>query len=147
MSRILVLAVGNPLRSDDGLAWHVADELRRNNLPPDVEIITIHQLAPELAENVSSADLVIFVDASSLGEPGTLSCEKIAPVPVESGSSHHFSPQALLELAAMLYGHPPAAYLVSIAGQNFDHGELLSPEVSKSIPSLVAKMRELIRSG
>jgi len=147
MSRVLVLAVGNPLRSDDGLAWHVADELRRNNLPPDVEIITVHQLAPELAENASSADLVIFVDASSLGEPGALSCEKIAAAPAESGSSHHLSPQALVELTAMLYGRAPAAYLVSIAGRNFDHGELLSPEVSKAIPGLVAKMRELIRSG
>jgi hydrogenase maturation protease len=144
MPHVLVLAVGNPLRSDDGLAWHAADELRSSGSQSEIEILKVHQLAPELAEDVSRAAQVIFVDAAATGEPGTLSCERVVGSAAESASSHSFTPAALLQLATTLYGVLPTAFLVSVAGKSFEHGEFLSPEVGQALPQLVAKIQELM---
>ena len=71
MSRVLIVAYGNPLRCDDGLAWSAA-EMLAPGLPGDVEIITRHQLTPELAFPVSQAASVLFIDAAHSGAPGEL---------------------------------------------------------------------------
>jgi hydrogenase maturation protease len=139
-----VLAIGNPLRSDDGLAWRATDELKRTASQSEVEILKVHQLTPELAENVSRAALMIFVDAAARGKPGTLNCERVVASAAEPAPSHSFTPAALLQLAATLYGASPAAFLVSVAGKSFEHGEFLSPEVAQALPQVVAKIRELI---
>jgi hydrogenase maturation protease len=144
MPHVLVLAVGNPLRSDDGLAWLAADELRSTTPPAEIEIVKVHQLTPELAENVSRTAVVIFVDAGAAGEPGTLNCERVVASAEESAASHSFTPAALVQLAATLYDASPAAALVSVTGKSFEHGESLSPEVEQALPRLVAKIRELI---
>ena len=144
MPRILVLAIGNPLRSDDGLAWRAADELRSTTPPAEIEIVKAHQLAPELAEDVSRAAQVIFIDAAATGDPGRLSCEGVVRSTADFASSHSFTPSALLQLSATLYGVAPEAFLVSVAGKSFEHGQLLSPEVEQALPQLVAKIRELM---
>jgi len=132
------------LRSDDGLAWRAADELRSSSPPDEIEIVKVHQLAPELAEDVSRAAQVIFVDAAATGKPGTVECDRVLASAAEPGSSHSFTPAALLQLAATLYGVAPLAFLVSVAGKCFEHSELLSAEVEQTLPRLVARIRELI---
>jgi hydrogenase maturation protease len=144
MPHVLVLAVGNPLRSDDGLAWRAAGELRRSTPPAEIKIVKVHQLTPELAEDVSRAALVIFVDAAATGEPGTLNCERVVASVEESASSHSFTPAALLQLSAALYGTSPVAFLVSVTGKSFEHGDSLSPEIEQALPHLVAKIQELM---
>ena len=74
MPRVLIIAYGNPLRSDDGVGWIVAEELRRRLASPEVEVLQLQQLLPEVAESVSRAETVIFVDASCDGEPGGMRC-------------------------------------------------------------------------
>jgi Ni,Fe-hydrogenase maturation factor len=49
MPRILIVAYGNPMRCDDGVAWRAADALETNSCGGNVEILRRHQLAPELA--------------------------------------------------------------------------------------------------
>lgn len=144
MPRVLVIAIGNPLRSDDGLAWRAADEL--SNLLPstDVEILKVHQLTPELAEDTSRADRAIFIDAAASGNPGTLTCEEVVASEGESGSSHHLTPSALLRMSAVLYDACPKTFLVSLAGKSFEHGDSLSPEVERSLPTLVLKICDLL---
>lgn len=66
-THILVVAYGNPLRGDDGLAWRAADLLEQGELTPRIEVVRLHQLTPEVAETVRSRDAVIFVDATLLG--------------------------------------------------------------------------------
>ena len=147
MPRVLVIAIGNPLRSDDGLAWRAADELAKELSTSELEIIRVHQLTPELAEDVRHAKRVIFVDAAASGEPGTVKCERMHPSAGESGSSHHLTPGTLLQLSATLYAAKPTTFLVSVAGQNFEHGELLSPQVELKVPELVAAVRYLLASN
>ena len=145
---VLIVAYGNPLRSDDGLAWRAAEILRRELPPTSAEIVCVHQLAPELAESASRAALVIFIDAALNGEPGHLTCE---PVPeatseqnVDVPGSHRFTPAAVISLARQLYGSAPRALCISLTGKCFEHGESLSEEVANALPKLIAAVIELV---
>ena len=143
MARVLVIGIGNPLRSDDGLGWSVADQLSarsENNL----QVLKVHQLTPELAEAVSEVDLAIFVDAGAHGAPGTLTCDTVSTSDADLRFSHDVTPATLIQIAKTLYGKQPQAFLICVAGKNFEHGESLSPEMTVAVPEVLAKVRELM---
>lgn len=144
MARVLVLGYGNPLRCDDGLGWQVAVEFYGANGSPDVEVLPCHQLTPELAEPVSRAEVVLFVDTRRDGIPGEFYCEEMCPESGPVAFTHHLSPAALLDLSSELYGACPKAYLVSICGESFEAGESLSTAVERRLPELKTRLRELI---
>ena len=62
------------------------------------EVLPLLQLLPEVAESVSRADTVIFVDASCAGEAGELRCHRVTP-PLKVQFTHQLSPAELLGLA------------------------------------------------
>ena len=61
---VLVIGYGNALRTDDGIGWHVAERLADDARLDGVMVIQRHQLTPELALDISRADLVVLIDAS-----------------------------------------------------------------------------------
>jgi hydrogenase maturation protease len=150
MPRILIIAYGNPMRSDDGLAWRAADALKKKLAGADVEILRLHQLAPELAETVTRAKAVIFVDAAAPnktnGQPGEVCLSPVETIEGPPRFSHQLSPAAVVGLARQFYGINPRAFTVTLTGQNFDHGEALSPVVAAALPALVAQIEELFHS-
>ena len=150
MPRVLIVAYGNPLRSDDGVAWRAADALRERLSPAEIEITCLHQLAPEQAETVSRFPCVIFVDAASSpeGHPGEIRMQELRGTdPPDSAThfSHALSPHAVIRLAEKLYGAKPQAFAVTVTGENFDHGEAFSPAVAFALPHLVARIEALVR--
>jgi hydrogenase maturation protease len=144
MGKTLIVAYGNPLRSDDGLAWKAAEELSGLKFPGEVEIVTLHQPTPELALAVSEASLVLFLDAAQAGIPGEMALQKLQPKTESSGFTHDFSPSTILSLAQALYGQSPEAYLLSMCGECFDHGETLSASVNQSLPAFIRRVRDLV---
>jgi hydrogenase maturation protease len=150
MARVLIIAYGNPMRCDDGLAWRAADELEGKFSGSDVEIVRRHQLAPELAETVSRCETVIFVDAASAdaagnGPPGEVRCAQIAMPEVEVRFSHQLSSGAIVALASQLFFASPRAFSVTLTGECFDHGESLSPAVGAALPALVTRIEALVQ--
>ena len=144
---ILVIAWGNPLREDDAVAWHVLEGLRSLKPRPGLPALHLrhaHQLTPEMAECVSRAAGVIFVDARRHGTPGEVRCQAIAPEAGANPLAHSLSPQALLLYAEQLYGRAPRAVLLSIAGERFGLGEAVSPVVRRAIPRAV---RSILRQA
>jgi hydrogenase maturation protease len=147
MPRVLIIGYGNPLKSDDGLGWHAALQLSRQFLSPEIRVIHAHQLLPELAEEASGAELVIFIDARQGGSPGEISRELLQPGKGSSAPalhSHDLSPLAILQLASELYGATPLAYLLTVSGQHFQDGESLSEPVLSAIPKVIAEVKSLI---
>jgi hydrogenase maturation protease len=144
MPQVLIIAYGNPLRCDDGVAWRAAEELARANLSEDVEIITRYQLMPELAADVSQVSLVVFVDAGRNGVPGQVVSARTKPQRQSSAFTHEFSPASILGLAQELYGRCPEAFSVSVCGERFDHGEGISTKVTESLPDLIAAIKRLV---
>ena len=137
---VLVIAWGNPLREDDAVAWHVLEGLRslkpRPGLPP-LKLRHAHQLTPEMAECVSQAQGVVFIDARRDGPPGEVRCEVVGPSAGSNPLAHSLSPQALLLYAEQLYGRAPKAVVLSIAGERFGMGESLSPVVRRALPRAI----------
>jgi hydrogenase maturation protease len=142
MTRILVIAYGNPLRCDDGLAWRAAEDLSQLDLHFDIEVIARQQLTPELALAASQASAVLFIDATLTGVPGELVCAPLRPQQRSNAFSHDFSPEAILTLAQELYGTCPEAFSISLCGECFDHGEILSPKVLDALPRVAALVRQ-----
>lgn len=144
--RFLIVGYGNPLRCDDGLGWHVAQQLSHEPLGPDVQVIAAHQLTPEIAEAASRAEHVLFIDAASQGEPGSMGWEGVSAGELPR-QSHEGSPAAVLKLAKELYGRSPQAQLLTIAGESFDAGETMSAAVLATVPALIEKIKHLVRGG
>jgi hydrogenase maturation protease len=146
MNRALVLACGNALRGDDGVAMHIASCLRNGLCDPDTYIHSEHQWTPELAEPISKAELVIFLDASASVEPGRIACQALQPIYKSSGSlTHQTSPATLLALAETLYGaYPARAYLLTVGGASFEMAEGLSEPVRRAIPQAIERIKALL---
>jgi hydrogenase maturation protease len=133
---ILILGYGNPLRADDGFGWEAARELAAKLEIPSVEVRALHQLTPELAEDVGAAGRVIFIDAASEGEPGALVRREVFPAR-QADFTHHLTPATLLALARQIYGRTPPALLYSVAGEFFGYREGLSPRVGGALADLL----------
>lgn len=144
MIRVLLIGYGNTLRGDDALGPMALERLRSSLKEP--EYIICHQLGPELAERLAACDLVVFVDAHSNGEPGTVHVERLSPqAPQNASLTHHVHPAALLELAQSLYGRVPHAMLVTGAGASFEGGEGLSTQGQAALDEICRLVPLLIR--
>ena len=122
----LVIGYGNVLRGDDGIGPWVAETLAAT-APPDVRVLSVHQLTPELAETIALAEIVIFVDAH-LAEPGAdVVVSRLEAETTAESLGHVFHPAQLLAWTRALYGAVPDAYLVMIPAATFEVGEALSP--------------------
>lgn len=140
----LIIGYGNPLRSDDGVGWHVSQQLAVRLLDHDIEILQCHQLTPELAEKISRAQRVLFIDSTSEGSPGEWTCDEIRADSEPALFSHSPSPGGLLQLSRSLYAAAPPASLLTVCGNSFEYGESLSPVVSSCLPGLVSEIVDMV---
>jgi hydrogenase maturation protease len=161
MHSLLIIGYGNPLRGDDGVGWHAAHELARAICASHVEVRACHQLTLDLAEPISQADAVIFIDAcrpvtcatetiptpaGQIFDGDRLFLQSVHPDPATPGiSSHHLTPAALLTSTHVLYGTCPEAVQFGIVGTTFDYTEALSADVSACIPRLVAHIQCILQ--
>jgi len=156
MPRVLIVAYGNPLRCDDGIAWRAAEALEDRFPCQDVEIVRLHQLAPEVADAVQSRVLVLFIDAACVdsaqgGRAGEIRVREFSRIEIDKCPPGHFahtySPAKVLGLARELYGATPGACVITVAGENFRHGECLSDPVANALPELLVRIEQLVESS
>jgi hydrogenase maturation protease len=136
----LVLGFGNPLREDDGVAWRVCEELRRTH--PELRVIVVPQLLPELATELSRCDGVVFVDARVGAAPGLVHRQALRSAAGLDAIGHAIDPALLIAITAQLCGHEPRAALVTVTVGRLGFGESLSPEVEAAVPGAA---REVIQ--
>jgi hydrogenase maturation protease len=138
---VLIIGYGNPLRTDDAFGWHASRLLSQALTGKDVEVITCHQLTPELAEPLSQCRRAVFIDADAEGKPGEIHRRPVRPnVPTSSSFTHTCTPSGLLASAKQLYGHRPQAIIITVTAQSFEFGDTLSPVVSAALPKVVAEV-------
>jgi hydrogenase maturation protease len=136
---VLVLGYGNPLRRDDGLGVALAETLAAE-VRPGVEVRICHQLTPDLAEPVSRAAAVVFVDAAVDG-PARVRLQRLRPHTGSSLGTHDCSPAGVLALAEALYGRVPPAWLLALPGEDFGLGEGFSPRGDESLRQGLDRLR------
>lgn len=137
---MLVIGYGNPTRSDDGFGPAVAQAVAALKLP-DWQVIACQQLTPELAEDISQAEQVVFVDASREAPAGKLRFKAVEPLALPRNFTHHLQPGHLLMLAAHLYGHAPQASMVTVGAASLEHGEKLTAGVQARVTQAARAIR------
>ncbi len=144
--RKLVLACGNTMRQDDGVAWHIAAALEQAAFLPEGAIVATHQFLPEHCELISHADSVAFVDCSAVAAPGQVQSVPVFPAPqLPRILTHHLDPAALLRMTLDLYGRVPIkAVAVTVGGAHFDLGDDLSSIVRAAIPAALEAVRNVL---
>lgn len=145
----LVVGYGNPLRGDDGIGWVIAGSLASDPRFADTEVLLRHQLTPELALDISRADLVVLVDARSGVPAGSVAIERVGPESAGGTTwSHHLGPASLVGLAGELYGRAAEVHVVSVGAGTLEVGEGLSPAVEAAVPGAIDTIAGLIsRAG
>jgi hydrogenase maturation protease len=138
MAGIFIVGYGNRLRSDDGLGVLAAEQLSsRADVCSGAEVRVCRQLTPELAESISHVEMVLFLDASRVGQPGEIRCRQVSPHSSEFLFAHQLTPEMLLSLCCELYGVCPQAFEISLCGECFELGDKLSAKAAAALPSLV----------
>lgn len=139
----LVIGYGNELRGDDAAGPQVIQELLRLNLE-GVKAVAVQQLTPECAHEISSARLVIFVDAAASPTPNQVVVHPLRPSNHASHIGHVSNPEELLALALALFHECPPAWLVTLPSRSFELGAGVSVVTAQAIPRAVAQIQELL---
>jgi hydrogenase maturation protease len=135
----LVVAVGNMLRGDDGVAHRVADLL---DLHPGVGVRRVHQLTPELAEEIARSPTVVFVDADMETRATWLEhlTVKRQPAPI----THIMTANQLILLAERLYGFRGEAYMCHVPAEDFAAGGGLTHVAEAGARAAARKILDLL---
>jgi hydrogenase maturation protease len=137
---LLVIGYGNTLRSDDGVGPKVADVVAALGLP-GIRALACPLLTPELADPVSQARVVIFVDAA-VDAPREVQMRKLAPADTSQIMAHSASPATLLALARDVFGHAPEAWWLTIPAEELGIGEELSPLAQRGFKIAVEEIKK-----
>jgi hydrogenase maturation protease len=121
--RSLYIAIGNPLRGDDGVARAVLERL-----PPGVDSREVLQLLPEMADEIAAYDRVVFIDADR--DAKVVRIEPVIEQCCEPAITHTLSPAALVGLSRSLFGFSGKAFLCRIPARDFTFREALNQETS-----------------
>ena len=146
--RVLVLGVGNPILSDDGVGIHVARALRDKRMK-NVHVEELAASGLELLDVVLGYDKVIIIDAIQTkdGEPGELHVleEKDFERTIHGSSPHGVNIATALALGRKLVPErmPKEVVFIAIeAGDVVNVCERLTPKVSEALPGIVRKVEQ-----
>jgi hydrogenase maturation protease len=136
---VLLLALGNGTRGDDGAGVALGRALAARLPPAAAHLEEAIQLLPEHAEAAARARAVVFLDASAGGAPGEVHAHQLVARAAREALLHALSPEEVLGLARLAYGASPPGLLVTVAGKDFSFVERLSEEVAAAVPVAVEK--------
>lgn len=139
--RSLVIGLGNTLRGDDG-AGPAAAEMLRSFGDAGVRVRVVHQLTPELIDEMKDSQRVLFIDASVSAGDARIEWRRLEPRQSCRALGHHQPPENLLALLQDLEGHVPEAWVLTLPGMSFHHGEGLTPMARESVSTSMASIRE-----
>ena len=145
---ILVMAVGNMLRMDDGFADAVLKQLAELELPEDVELFDAGTSAIDLMEVFNKREKLIVMDAVRGGQaPGTL--YRFSPQEVEDGalpmnSLHQVGLLETLKLGELVDCKPKQTVVIGCQPQETGLGIGLSEAVSAQIEAATTLVRQEI---
>lgn len=148
---ILLISYGNNLRRDDGAGLVLAETIEQvwQSQKVAVRRVAVHQLTPELAEDIARPEVgaVVFMDTRMVAAGDANPGVQVQPLSAHSQSpslGHHLDPAVLLFYAKRLYGRRPPAWLVTVPGTDFDYGQGLSEPTQKALAAAQALSGELL---
>lgn len=150
--KTLVLGLGNPILTDDGVGVRVAEEVLAR-LPVDTPIdcteVSVGGLL--LMETMLGYERVILIDAlyPCKGDPGTIHRMTLADLQAISPTEHSTSPHDTSLITALEMGRrmglplPEDITIYAIEVENIlDFGDTPTPAVARAIPQVTAAVLE-----
>jgi hydrogenase maturation protease len=124
MDPVLIIAIGNVARGDDGVAHDTAKRLIECGLGENVRLISASGLDVAMTEDLAHARRLLVLDAERREAP-PVEVHTLEPG-TAAHSGHAIDAPGLLAIVHALYGFAPRAKLVSIAAPEMGHTEALS---------------------
>lgn len=147
-----VFCFGNPLHGDDGIGPRIAAALRQMRWPKDVEVVEMSGRALELPGLLEGCAAAVLVDAArGDGIAGQVAVRRVEEIfQTESGGtiSHAADLRFALRAAQAEFGRLPPIRVVTVTVADLGAFTIgLSPAVEQAIPSAVARVASLLRTG
>ena len=100
--RTVIIGIGSLLRGDDAIGIRVAEAVEREDLPPDVKVVTTTAAGLALLDLLTGYERVLVIDAiqTRQGKPGDvyrLGLEDL-PAPLHSFTVHDVSLRSALDI-------------------------------------------------
>jgi hydrogenase maturation protease len=154
MKKTLILGLGNPILTDDGIGIHVVRALAAKSLPPDVDCAEASIGGLRLLDILAGYERIVIVDAIQIpgGKPGEL--YPLHPDDVRAslhaGSTHDLTLPGALKLGRSLKMNLPEDRAIKIVAIQVEDvitlKEECTPAVKAAIPRAVnAVLAELER--
>ena len=145
---IKIIAVGNDLYGDDGVAKKVLTALQDIEAFDSVELVDGATDALGLIDHFEGMYHVIIIDAAKMGEvPGTVRVFKADDVALnikmDHLSVHGISLADTFEIAKTIDAMPRNLTIIGIEPESIAFAQGISASVTKSIPNAVSKIIEL----
>jgi hydrogenase maturation protease len=153
MKKTLILGLGNPILTDDGVGIRVVHALRARTLPAGVFFAEAGVGGLRLLETIAGYERVILVDAilNPKGRPGEICLlqPRDLRTSLHSGSAHDLSFSDALNLGRELgmdIPEDPHIKIVAIQVEDVQTlGEEMTPAVEASITGAVEAVLEVLR--
>lgn len=153
-TKTLVLALGNPLRGDDGAGAAVIEALQAAALPGGVDLLEGGTPGLETVLLLQGYARVLIVDAAEMGDrPGEWRCFSREAVRLGArdlylrGTLHYAGLAEALALGEALELLPPEITIYGIQPQEIGWEPGLSPAVAQAIPGLTHAILEELNDG
>jgi hydrogenase maturation protease len=145
---ILIFAIGNESRGDDAIAplllRRLAAWLETENIAERFELLEDFQLQVEHATDMVGRELVLFIDAG-LDTAAPYSFYRAKSDDSRTLFSHAITPEAVLSTYQQAYQQkPPPAFVLCIRGEQFELGELPTPEAEARMELAMGFLQELM---
>jgi len=154
VAKVILLAMGNDILGDDGVALAVARQIRGESAEDPalngVEIIESAEAGLAIMELLAGAERALILDCIATGKhaPGTLLEFTVDDFRrVVAPSPHYAGLPEVIEMAARLgIAFPGQLRVVAMEVENpWDVREEMSPSAVAAIPAFVARTRSVLR--
>ena len=151
----LILGLGNPILTDDGVGIHVVRAVQEVGVQAEVTCVEASVGGLRLLDVLAGSDRVILVDAIQTreGEPGQihrLGLDQVG-ISLHSGSTHDLSLTGALALGRQLGMKLPAdddvVILAIEVADVLTFGEVCTPAVADAIPRAVRRVLDELATG
>ena len=161
MEKTLIIGYGNRDREDDGAGWHMLNHIANKlnlvtpELPGDIavsadghlKLLYLFQLLPEMAEDLSEFERVIFMDAHNSDQLPEIILEPFSAKSTHSAFTHHLPPEELLAITQTIGKHVPEAWLASVHGHSFRFTRELSNQTTANVVTVAQKVLDMLNAS
>lgn len=149
MKKIAIIGVGNLLQRDDGVGIWAVEELKKQNLPENIEVYDAATDPMTVLEAMDNKDKAIIIDAFTGGnKPGTIYKCRIEDLNLDEEeinveiSLHGISFLDVIKTAKHAFNLPKEIVIIGVEPAVIETGMELSEELSKRMPDLIKVIME-----